>query len=356
MKPLIVFTGGGSAGHVSVNLALIPCFLREGWDVHYIGSASGIERELIARLPEVSYNPISTGKLRRYRSWENLKDPFRTLKGIGQAFSLLRKLKPKVIFSKGGFVSVPVVLAARLCGIPVIIHESDLTPGLANRISIPFAAKVCTTFPETLRHLPENKSLCVGAIVRPELFQGKAERGFALSGLAPQLPVMLVMGGSLGSKAINQAVRDALPDLLERFQVIHLTGKGQVDPSLHQQGYVQFEFINEELPDVLAMADLIVSRSGSNSIFEFLALRKPMLLIPLPKGASRGDQLLNAESFRTAGYAAVLPEDELSRETLMGELEALWSSRGVYRDRMEAYNAVSALETVENLLKQAAKP
>ncbi|WP_058303394.1 undecaprenyldiphospho-muramoylpentapeptide beta-N-acetylglucosaminyltransferase [Gorillibacterium timonense] len=354
MKDRIVFTGGGSAGHVSVNLALIPHFLREGWEVHYIGSHTGIEKDLIARLPEVHYHPISTGKLRRYRSMENVKDPFRTLKGIGQAYHLIRRIKPAVIFSKGGFVSVPVVIAGRLKGVPVVIHESDLTPGLANRISIPFANRVCTTFPETLEQLPAAKSRCVGAIVRPELLKGRIERGYRFSGLEPGLPVLLIMGGSLGAKKINDAVRGALTPLLSGFQIVHLTGKGQVDHSLHRYGYVQFEYVNEELPDLLAMADLVVSRAGSNSIFEFLALRKPMVLIPLPKGASRGDQILNAQSFEKSGYASVLPEEDLTPEALQARVESVWNERDTYRANMESYHADSALDQVRELIMEAA--
>ena len=355
MKHRIVFTGGGSAGHVSVNLALIPEFLREGWDVHYIGSESGIERELIGRLPDVSYHPISTGKLRRYRSMENLKDPFRTLKGVGQAVRLIRRIKPAVIFSKGGFVAVPVVLAGWLCRVPVVIHESDMTPGLANRISIPFARRVCVTFPETQEHIPPAKCEWIGAIVRPELFQGRAERGFRMTGFRPGTPVLLIMGGSLGAKKINTAVRAGLSDLLALCQIVHLTGKGQIDNTLHRYGYVQYEYVNEELPDLLAMTDCVISRAGSNSIFEFLALRMPMLLVPLSKEASRGDQILNARSFEKLGYAAVLPEEELTPEALKIQLKRLLTDRKAYQAAMERYDAKEALAKLKGIIEATAK-
>jgi len=354
MNHRIVFTGGGSAGHVSVNLALIPTFLEEGWEVHYIGSRGGIEKELIARLPKVQYHPISTGKLRRYRSIENLKDPFRTLKGIGQALRLIHRIKPAAVFSKGGFVSVPVVIAGWLNRVPVVIHESDMTPGLANRISFPFASRICVTFPETKEQIPAAKGEYIGAIVRPELLNGRLERGFRMSGFEPGLPVLIIMGGSLGAKKINDAVRAALPDLLAQCQIVHLTGKGQVDHSLYRYGYVQYEYVNDELSDLLAMADCVISRAGSNSIFEFLALRKPMLLIPLSKDASRGDQILNARSFEKMGYASVLPEEALTPETLTVRLKELVKNGNAYRASMESYDAKEALDKLRGIILTAA--
>jgi UDP-N-acetylglucosamine--N-acetylmuramyl-(pentapeptide) pyrophosphoryl-undecaprenol N-acetylglucosamine transferase len=278
-----MFTGGGSAGHVTVNMALIPRFLEEGWSVVYIGSESGIERKLISTLPDVKYFAISTGKLRRYMDVQNVKDPFKVVKGLFQAYRLIKAHKPNVIFSKGGFVSVPVVIGAWLNRVPLLIHESDLTPGLANRISIPFATGVCTTFSETGSMLKEGKCRHVGAVIREEVKQGNADLGRAFCGFTPNKPVILVMGGSLGARKINQTVRQALSHLTKRFQIVHLCGKNQVDPSLVMPGYKQFDYINEQLPDVLAMSDIVVSRAGSNSIFEFLSLKKPMLLIPLTK-------------------------------------------------------------------------
>lgn len=351
----IMFTGGGSAGHVTVNMALIPRFLEEGWSVQYIGSESGIERQLIATIPKVKYFPISTGKLRRYMDIQNIKDPFKVVKGLYQAYRLIKTNKPNVIFSKGGFVSVPVVIGAWLNKVPLLIHESDLTPGLANRISIPFATGVCTTFPETGGMLKADKSRHVGAVIREEVKQGNAERGRDFCGFTRNKPVILFMGGSLGARKINQTVRQALPDLAKRFQIVHLCGKNQVDPSIVIPGYKQFEYVNEQLPDVLAMTDLVVSRAGSNSIFEFLSLKKPMLLIPLTKEQSRGDQILNAQSFEKSGYADILYEEKLTAKTLTESVERLYDNRKGYIDRMDMSEDANALTAVFDWINEIAR-
>ncbi|MGO4543647.1 undecaprenyldiphospho-muramoylpentapeptide beta-N-acetylglucosaminyltransferase [Paenibacillus sp. 2TAB23] len=351
----IMFTGGGSAGHVTVNLALIPRFLEEGWSVQYIGSESGIERQLIATIPEVQYFPISTGKLRRYIDMQNIKDPFKVVKGLFQAYRLIKKNKPNVIFSKGGFVSVPVVLGAWLNKVPLLIHESDLTPGLANRISIPFATGVCTTFPETGGMLKADKSRHVGAVIREEVKQGNADRGRAFCGFTRSKPVILIMGGSLGARKINTAVRQSLIALTKQYQIVHLCGKNQVDPSLTMPGYKQFEYVNEQLPDVLAMTDLVISRAGSNSIFEFLSLKKPMLLIPLTKEQSRGDQILNAQSFEKSGYADILYEEKLTAVTLAESVDRLYANRAAYVDRMNMSEEANALSAVFDWINEIAK-
>ncbi|WP_301552032.1 undecaprenyldiphospho-muramoylpentapeptide beta-N-acetylglucosaminyltransferase [Guptibacillus hwajinpoensis] len=355
MKKKILFTGGGSAGHVTVNLALIPRFLKDDWDIHYIGSENGIERQLIEPLKGVTYHHVSTGKLRRYFDWNNFKDPFKVIKGVGEAFSIIKREKPSVIFSKGGFVSVPVVIAGKMNSVPVIIHESDLTPGLANKVAIPFASKVCTTFPETVKHLPENKAEYIGAVVRDELKSGNRAKGLSFSGFTGSKPVMLIMGGSLGAKRINEAVRNQLDELLKTFDILHLTGKGQVDSTINMNGYKQFEYVTDELPDLLATADLIISRAGSNSIFEFLALKKPMLLIPLSRAASRGDQILNAQSFEKSGYANVLLEEDLTEESFMKSVRETYQNRGTYIHSMEQDNAGDQANKIEALIKNKAK-
>ncbi|SFE00594.1 UDP-N-acetylglucosamine-N-acetylmuramylpentapeptide N-acetylglucosamine transferase [Paenibacillus catalpae] len=351
----IMFTGGGSAGHVTVNLALIPHFIQEGWSVDYIGSEAGIEKQLIEPLQNVRYHGIATGKLRRYLDWQNVKDPFKVIKGAFQAYRIIKKQKPDVLFSKGGFVSVPVVIGARLNKVPVLIHESDLTPGLANKIAIPFAAGVCTTFPETKQHLPAGKSHYVGAVIRDQLKAGDAARGRKFAGFVSTKPVLLIMGGSLGARKINQAVRASLGKLTEKFQIIHLCGKGQVDQSLQSPQYKQFEYVNEELPDLLAMSDVIISRAGSNSIFEFLYLRKPMLLIPLTKEASRGDQILNARSFQSAGFCDVLYEENMTPETLVSSVTDLYANRDKYIDNMQKNDRKDALSQLIDLIKNTAK-
>ena len=301
MKKRIVMTGGGTAGHVTPNIALIPELQAKGYEIHYIGSYHGIESQLIGDLG-IPYYGIASGKLRRYIDPKNLSDPFKVIKGLGQARHLLGKLKPDVVFSKGGFVAVPVVLAAKSRGIPCVIHESDMTPGLANKICIPCAHRVCTNFPETMKHLPAAKAVLTGSPIRQELFQGSKEKGLAFCGFNDKKPVVLIIGGSLGAVAVNEAVRQILPQLLEKFQVIHLCGKGKLDQSLQNtKGYVQYEYIKEELSDLMAAADIMISRAGANAICEILALRKPNILIPLSAEASRGDQILNAASFEKSG-------------------------------------------------------
>ncbi|HCZ7117149.1 undecaprenyldiphospho-muramoylpentapeptide beta-N-acetylglucosaminyltransferase, partial [Staphylococcus aureus] len=278
----IAFTGGGTVGHVSVNLSLIPTALSQGYEALYIGSKNGIEREMIeSQLPEIKYYPISSGKLRRYISLENAKDVFKVLKGILDARKVLKKEKPDLLFSKGGFVSVPVVIAAKSLNIPTIIHESDLTPGLANKIALKFAKKIYTTFEETLNYLPKEKADFIGATIREDLKNGNAHNGYQLTGFNENKKVLLVMGGSLGSKKLNSIIRENLDALLQQYQVIHLTGKGLKDAQVKKSGYIQYEFVKEDLTDLLAITDTVISRAGSNAIYEFLTLRIPMLLVPL---------------------------------------------------------------------------
>jgi UDP-N-acetylglucosamine--N-acetylmuramyl-(pentapeptide) pyrophosphoryl-undecaprenol N-acetylglucosamine transferase len=336
----IVLTGGGTAGHVIPNLALLPLLTAAGWRAEYIGSEAGIEKRLVeaAGLP---FHGIPSGKLRRYFDWKNFTDPLRVASGVFKAWSLLGRLRPRLVFSKGGFVAVPVVLAARLRGIPVVVHESDLTPGLANRLSIPFAAAVCASFPETMVHLPKGKAVLTGAPIRAELFRGDRAKGEAFLGFAggdaaeAAKPILLVVGGSLGSRNLNKAVRAVLPELLKAYRVAHLCGKDGRDASLEgTRGYFQAEFVAGEMADVLAAADLVLSRAGSNAIFEFLALQKPHLLVPLPLAASRGDQILNADAFAAEGYSRVLAEAELGGGRLAQELALLSAQAEMHRQAM----------------------
>lgn len=317
----IILTGGGTAGHVTPNIALLPRLKELGYDIQYIGSYTGIEKELIEPFG-IPYHGISSGKLRRYFSVQNFTDPFRVLKGFREAHKLIRQLKPDVIFSKGGFVSVPVVLAGKRCKVPVIIHESDMTPGLANKIAIPSAAKVCCNFPETLKSLPEGKAVLTGSPIRQELLSGNKIAAMDMCHFTSDKPVILVIGGSLGAVAVNNAVREALPELLKDFQIIHLCGKGKMDESLKDvEGYCQFEYIKNELRNLFALADIVISRAGANAICELLALHKPNLLIPLSANASRGDQILNARSFERQGFSLVLEEEQLTKETLLNAVK-----------------------------------
>lgn len=348
----IILTGGGTAGHVTPNIALLPKLQEMGFDIHYIGSYNGIEKELIEPFG-IPYHGISSGKLRRYFSLQNFTDPFRVLKGMGEARKLIRDLKPDVIFSKGGFVSVPVVLAGKKCKVPVIIHESDMTPGLANKIAIPSATKVCCNFPETLEYLPKDKAVLSGSPIRQELLSGNKIAAMGLCGFSADKPIILVIGGSLGSVAVNNAVRAALPELLKSFQIVHLCGKGKVDESLNNtKGYKQFEYIKEELRDIFAMTDIVISRAGANAICELLALRKPNLLIPLSANASRGDQILNARSFERQGFSLVLEEEEVTKDTLLEAVQNLYDNRNTFIDAMRNSGQQDSINTILNLVRE----
>lgn len=346
----IILTGGGTAGHVTPNLALLPALLKEQFEVRYIGSYNGIERRLIedAGIP---YDGISSGKLRRYFDLKNFTDPLRVLKGYAEARKLIKKYKPDVLFSKGGFVAVPVVLAAKHYHVPVIIHESDMTPGLANKICIPSAKKVCCNFPETLKYLPEEKAVLTGSPIRAELLSGDRLSGLQYAHLSAELPVILVIGGSLGSVTVNQAVRNILPELLTQFQVIHICGKGNLDESLiGTKGYVQYEYVDKPLRHLFAASDLIISRAGANSICEILALRKPNILIPLSAAASRGDQILNAKSFAEQGFSTLLEEENLTAETLQQAIDETFKNRQTFIDKMAESHLNNAVETIMGLI------
>ena len=350
----IILTGGGTAGHVTPNLALIPSLKAAGYDIRYIGSYNGMERKLIENAG-IPYDGISSGKLRRYFDLKNFSDPFRVLKGYAEALKLLRKYKPDVLFSKGGFVAVPVVLAAKHYHIPTIIHESDMTPGLANKLCIPSAKWVCYNFPETLKYLPAGKAVLTGSPIRAELLQGDRLAGLQYTNLSAAKPIILVIGGSLGSVKVNGAVRSILPKLLEQFQVIHICGKGNLDESLiGTSGYVQYEYVDSPLKHLFAAADLIVSRAGANSICEILALRKPNVLIPLSAAASRGDQILNANSFAKQGYSTVLEEEKVTDDTLFDAIHDTYENRRTFIENMEKSQLNNAIDTIMKLINDCA--
>ncbi len=327
----IVLTGGGTLGHVTPHLSLIPLLQQAGYEIHYIGTEKGMEAEKIRKVPGVTYHVVKSGKLRRYFSWQNFTDPFKVVAGASQSAALMGKIRPDVVFSKGGFVAVPVVMGAWMHHIPVVCHESDLTPGLANKLCAPFARKIATTFPECAAALGP-KAEMTGTPLRPELFRGSRARGLSLLGFGGGKPVLLMMGGSSGAQAVNKALREALPRLTPTFDVAHICGKGNLDKALEgMPGYTQLEFLDAELPDVLASADLVLSRAGSNALCEFQALCKPLLLVPYPKGASRGDQILNAQSYEKRGLAHVLLQEDMTADSLVEALLATWADR----DRLE---------------------
>lgn len=351
----IVLTGGGTAGHVTPNIALLPGLKELGYEISYIGSYDGIEKKLIEEF-NIPYYGISTGKLRRYLTKENLKEPYRVLKGCREAKKILSEIKPDVIFSKGGFVSVPVLRGAKALKIPAIIHESDMTPGLANRISIPWASKVCYNFPETANHVPKDKGVLTGTPLRKELLCGDPVSALNFTGLSPEKPVIMIIGGSLGSAAINKAVREILPELLNDFQVVHLCGKGKLDESLsNTPGYVQYEYIKKELADLFALSSIVISRAGANAICELLALKKPNILIPLPKAQSRGDQILNAGSFERQGFSAVLAEETLTKELLLETIRSVYEKREDYIRTMENAQTIPSITRILELIEEVSK-
>ena len=348
----IILTGGGTAGHVTPNIALLPSLREAGYEVHYIGSYNGIEKKLIEDIG-IPYYGISSGKLRRYFDIKNFSDPFRVIKGFGEANRLMKKIKPDVVFSKGGFVAVPVVLAASKNKIPAIIHESDMTPGLANKICIPAATKVCCNFKETFDLLPEGKAVLTGTPIRKELFEGDKNRAAAFCGLNADKPTILIIGGSSGSVVINNAVRESLDEILDNFQIIHLCGKDHLDESLKdKKGYVQFEYVSKELRDLFALSDLVISRAGANAICELLALKKPNILIPLSKAASRGDQILNAKSFKKNGFSYVIEEEELSKTSLLNAIRDVAAHKEQYIKAMAESEMSDSIGVIMKLIKE----
>lgn len=355
MSKKIILTGGGTAGHVTPNLALIPKLKDRGYEILYIGSYQGIEKKLIEEAG-VRYIGISSGKLRRYFDVKNFSDPFRVIKGYVQAKRIIKEFKPDVLFSKGGFVSVPVCRAAKALKVPTIIHESDMTPGLANKLAFSSAVRVCCNFPETVKYLPVGKGVYTGSPIREELLSGDKYKGRVKAGFMDDKPVILVTGGSIGSVAVNNLIREILPKLLSDFNVVHLCGKGNLDESLNNiKGYCQQEYASEELKDYFALCDLAVSRAGANTICELLALKKPNILIPLPASASRGDQVLNARSFSAQGFSKMLEQETLTGELLYKEIINLYENRGSYIEKMEQSDATVAVETIINMLEGLTK-
>ena len=352
MSKRIVLTGGGTAGHVTPNIALLPHLRELGYEIFYMGSYDGIEKRLIEDF-DLPYYGIATGKFRRYFDVKNFSDPFRVIKGYSEAKKIMKDIAPDIVFSKGGFVSVPVVRAAASLGIPCIIHESDMTPGLANKLCIPVATKVCCNFPETMKLIPESKAELTGSPIREELAKGNKIAAYDLCGFHPDKPVILVIGGSLGAAAVNKVVREALPELLQDYQVVHICGKEKMENMLlTTKGYKQFEYVKSELKDIFAMTDLVISRAGANSICELLALKKPNILIPLPATSSRGDQILNAQSFESQGYSLVLHEDDLTAKQLVDKVHELYFTRQTYIDAMSNSRQGNATQSIIRLIEE----
>lgn len=348
----IVLTGGGTAGHVTPNIALLPALKENDFEVSYIGANDGIEKKLIEEI-NIPYYGISTGKLRRYFDLKNFSDPFRVLKGVNDARKALKEIKPDVIFSKGGFVSVPVVVAASMLKIPVVCHESDLTPGLANKLTISRAKTICCNFPETIKYLPEGKAQVTGLPIRDELLLGKKSEAMKKCGFEEERPTLLIIGGSLGSVVVNNAVREVVPQLVKKFNIIHLCGKGKVDESKNDiKGYIQFEYVKHELKHLLALADIVISRAGANSICELLALNKPNILIPLSAQASRGDQILNARSFVNQGFSMMIEEEDLNKDRLLSAIEYVYENKENYEETMKKSMEFNAIDKIVEIIKK----
>ncbi|MFA6302886.1 MAG: undecaprenyldiphospho-muramoylpentapeptide beta-N-acetylglucosaminyltransferase [Legionella sp.] len=356
MNPKIVFTGGGTAGHVTPNIALIKEFQQDGWDIAYVGSADGVEKNMIESLA-IPFHAISSGKLRRYFSLKNFLDPFKIIWGILQSFFLMLRLKPDVVFSKGGFVAFPVVVGAYLNRIPVVAHESDISPGLANRLCFPFVNKICLTFEAAKKYFKNlDKIEVTGTPIRQQLFTGSANKGLQLCGFSADKPCILVIGGSMGAASINTCIRESLKQLTQNFQVIHICGKGKLDTTLLNLAcYYQFEYANEELADLFAAAEIVVSRSGANSLYEILALGKPHILIPLSAKVSRGDQIQNARYFKNLGISVVIDDEALTSETLLQAVQQVSQNKSDIVHKIKAVHIASASEKIVAIIKEQAR-
>lgn len=333
MQLLVV--GGGSAGHVIPALPVIAAMQQAGAEVTFVGTHSGLEEELVASAG-VTFHAISAGKFRRYFSWQNFTDLFRIGVGVVQAFFFIGRCKPDVVFSKGGFVSFPIAFASWLRRVPVVAHESDLTPGLANRLVLPFVDTLCVSFAQTKVAAGGARVVHTGTPLRTSILQGDAERGRQLLDVDTSRPLLIVTGGSLGADSLNAVVRDALPELAEHFVVVHVCGRGKLK-SIEAAGYLQFEYVDEGWGDMLAAADIVLSRAGANALFELLALRKLNLLVPLSAQASRGDQVANAAFAEESGYSVVVAEQALDTTSLMVALETLLAHRQQYQDALATF-------------------
>ena len=339
MKTVLV-VGGGSAGHVLPTIPIITKLKDSGYKVCFIGSRSGMEERLLVGVC-IDFFSIPTGKLRRYFSFQNVLDFFGFCFGVLYSLFIISRIKPSVIFSKGGFVSLPVVLAGWLLRVPILAHESDRTPGLANRISMPFLSTYCTSFPSKEDLNTKFRHVHTGSPVRAEMLLGDRARGKEMLNYVDEKPILIVTGGSQGSEFINQNVRAVLEELLERFNVLHICGQGNLLP-INKNGYKQIEYVSKNWGHMLAAADLVVSRAGANALFELLALRKVCIYIPLSKTWSRGDQIDNSQYVVENNFGKVLDEDALTSSSFLEEILKTYKSRESHRQSLEAYSAIDA--------------
>jgi len=351
-KPVLVFTGGGTAGHVTPNLALIQELSTE-YDIHYLGSPSGVERKLV-EAKGIAYHAVQSGKLRRHFSLKTLMTPFKVLAGIVQSYRCIRKLKPKLVFSKGGFVALPVVIGAWLNRIPVIAHESDLSPGLANKLSFPFVKIICVTFDAGKKYFKNlSKVRVTGTPIRPELLQGSRDVGLKQCNFKQNKPCVLIIGGSQGAQVLNTCIRDILDDVCTRFNVIHLCGAGKLDKRfMENPSYFQLEYAHQELPDLFAASDIILSRSGANAVYEILALSKPHVFVPLSRRYSRGDQIDNARYFEEKGVSVVLDEENMTSSDVRDALDDVYMRRDLITSDIKALRIQSATTILVDLIRK----
>jgi len=323
----IILTGGGTAGHIFPNIALLPQLSKKFDRIIYIGGHNSMEERILSEYPFVEFFPITTTKFRRSLSPSNLLIPFKLHKGIREAMDIIHSTNPNVIFSKGGYVSLPVLLAGKKCKIPMIAHESDLTLGLTYRLTRRHIAKMCTTFRDTANKLPNG--IYTGSPMRGDILHGDKQRAYQQYNLTSSMPIVTILGGSLGSNTINQIIRQCIPEITRTHQILHLTGKGKLDNNIHHPHYHQVEFTTR-MADILSVSNLCITRGGSNAIHEILALRIPMLIIPLSRG-SRGDQIKNAKYFQSKGYALHLPEKNLNKATFLNAWSDLISKQNLIR-------------------------
>ncbi|MCM1404212.1 MAG: UDP-N-acetylglucosamine--N-acetylmuramyl-(pentapeptide) pyrophosphoryl-undecaprenol N-acetylglucosamine transferase [Prevotella sp.] len=339
----IVLTGGGTAGHVLPQMALLP-YLRPYFDqIVYLGG-EGVEKS-IAKENGLPYYEITTVKLRRTLTLKNLLIPFKLMKGIREAKKILRQLQPSVVFSKGGFVALPVVYAAASLGIKIVAHESDMSLGLANRLSAKKCQTLCTTFPLDQTKYPQ--MVQTGAIIRNSIYHGDPKQIKIPNNGKPNL---LVIGGSLGATAINQAVWSALTPLCNDWNVLHVTGKGKTNPTYRHAQYLQVDYLNQP-QDAFAWADVVLARSGSGTVSELLALKKPAVYCPLPKTESRGDQIQNAAYLQKLGVCEVLPQAALNTENLIKLLNQVYRDRQRYITQCAKQNWIDGTSKIINYLR-----
>ncbi len=334
----VVLTGGGTAGHVwphfalfeACNSHLAKAFQENKIRIHYVGSQSGMEKDLVTtNQPSWKYHSIATGKLRRYFSIKNFTDPFLILFGFLQAFFLLGNVKASIVFSKGGFVSAPVVWAAWLRGIPIVIHESDATPALATRLTLPFSLKALVAFPETIKKIPpifHSRIIEIGLPVRESLFSASHEESLKYFSLPLDKKTILIFGGSLGAQSLNKKMFEIIPILHKNHNIIHIVGKGNKFDIPGLENYRQLEFLNEGMKFAYGAADLAICRAGASSIFELAAARVPMILIPLGMHASRGDQIINARIFMNKGWAQSIDENTFQNDSAIQLIESTLNS------------------------------